>query len=985
MDPAGPSPDPYRIPEFELIRSIGHGAFGDVWLARNVLGGYRAVKLVFRQKSGLRFEREFEGIRLFAEVCLGNPGQLPILHIGKREEDGFFFYVMELADDVVRRPKLDPVLYEPLTLEAERKRRRHTIEEVIRIGITLGESLAYLHGRGLVHRDVKPSNVVVVGGVYKLADVGLMEVSAADSKQIGTAGYVPSQGAGTPSADAYALGKVLYELANGRDRMDFPSLSPPRTRGELVNEFPQLNQIVLRACDPDPAHRYEDIREMVEELRLLLIPRVQRRIRALKSATALSLVMLAAALGVASAAYWQAGRFAEEAYGAQLNQANLALSVTNFARARALLDTQTNRLIDPRGFEWYALRTEAEGDPCLQLQRGGPDVTSLRFHPDGRRLLGHASLGGDSGLHEVIEWDLTKAGAEVRVRSTNAPIGLDLAGHLWVAPPGARVAFGPAGKREEIPAGPVVFPRALISEPFRDLAQPGTMGSKVPATWVDYWTAQLDPGPRLCLAKAIIPGGSADETPFAAVIGDGADPRLVVATIRGRNHNASMAVVSFRASGGSPWRVGYPHAVLTMRISPDGRRVAVANQGEKDLDLYEAESGRTLWSAGLHFGSLTTLVFSPDGTLLASGADDAVVVVSRVVDGSVVRKFVGLSGKVRALAWNTAGTSLAGSSVGGDVRVWSLTDPPRLGEISGFSIRDGGGLAFSRDGNRIAVSNPDDSVSVLPTTNLTHRERIPGIFFPLTFDSDNTLIGYDRSGRAVRASLRPPFEVQRGVVLVPRTNLVLEISSAVATGPGDRWILVAGTDGSERLWSGYDGELVWSDLVPPPTDWPSNPGMVYAARDVERALVSHRWGKIRVLDTSARPTRGRVLFEASTFNRLQAAYLSPDGSWYAVANDAGQTGVARVGEAPGDQVIISSSELYSMTFVDRGGRLVGGTGNGDLQIYSMDPLKPVTLISAVDAKVRHGTYDVRQLVLSRDERWLAARTVAGTIRVWDLR
>lgn len=156
------------------------------------------MKLVLRQKSGSHFEREFEGIRLFAEVCLGNPGQLPILHIGKREEDGFFFYVMELADDVVRRPKMDPALYEPLTLEAERKRRRHTIEEVIRIGITLGESLAYLHGRGLVHRDVKPSNVVVVGGVYKLADVGLMEVSAADSRQIGTAGYVPSEGAGTP-------------------------------------------------------------------------------------------------------------------------------------------------------------------------------------------------------------------------------------------------------------------------------------------------------------------------------------------------------------------------------------------------------------------------------------------------------------------------------------------------------------------------------------------------------------------------------------------------------------------------------------------------------------------------------------------------------------------------------------------------------------------------------------------------------------------
>ena len=75
---------------------------------------------------------------------------------------------------------------------------------------------------------------------------------------------------------------------------------------------------------------------MVEELRLLLIPRVQRRIQALKSATAVGFGLFALALGLVWAAYWQAGRFAAEAYWASLNQANLALSVTNLARARAL-------------------------------------------------------------------------------------------------------------------------------------------------------------------------------------------------------------------------------------------------------------------------------------------------------------------------------------------------------------------------------------------------------------------------------------------------------------------------------------------------------------------------------------------------------------------------------------------------------------------------------------------------------------------------
>jgi hypothetical protein len=150
---------------------------------------------------------------------------------------------------------------------------------------------------------------------------------------------------------------VLYELMNHRDRMDFPTLTPLPRKSPEQAAFSGLNRIILRACDPDPKARYASMQEMVEDLQLLLIPRVQRTIQSLQNATFISLFLVAVMAALAGVGYWQASRFAEEAYGAQLNQANLALNVTNFARARALLDTQTNRLIDPRGFEWYALRT----------------------------------------------------------------------------------------------------------------------------------------------------------------------------------------------------------------------------------------------------------------------------------------------------------------------------------------------------------------------------------------------------------------------------------------------------------------------------------------------------------------------------------------------------------------------------------------------------------------------------------------------------
>jgi WD40 repeat protein len=985
MATAGEDNPGYEIPDYRLVRRIGEGSFGEVWLARNVLGGHRAVKIVHRRTSGAHFDREFDGIRLFADVCLGNPGQLAVLHVGRRDEEGFFYYVMELADDAVRGRDMNEDEYLPLTLDEERRRRQHTVVETIRIGVALGQSLAFLHGKGLVHRDVKPSNVVVVSGVYKLADVGLMEASATDSTPIGTKGYVPEEEAGTPAVDIYALGKVLYEVVNRRDRMDFPTLTPLPPKSTELAAFSGLNRIILRACDPDPKARYPSMQEMVDDLQLLLIPRVQRTIRYLQNATFIGFFLVAVMAALALVGYWQASRFAEEAYGAQLNQANLALSVTNFARARALLDTQTNRLIDPRGFEWYALRKEAEGDPCVPLQREGPEVTALRFHPDGRRLLGYAPLGGTEALHEVIEWDLSTPGNNVRTQSTNVPIGLDLAGNLWTLPPRVNQVVGPGGVRVPIPEGPDIFRTALTLEPFRDLARPGAMAARFPGTDLWIWTAQCDPAPRIRPSSVPIPGGSDDETAFSVAIGDGPDPRVLAATISGRNHNARMALVSFRISGASAWRTEYSKAITALRMDATGRRIAAANQGSHDLEIRDAETGAMLWSNGLHFGALTTIAFSSDGSLVATGGEDAVVVVSRVEDGAIVRRFVGLGGKVRALAWDVDGHRLAASSAGGDVRMWSLHEPPRSSELSGFQVQDGGGLAFSGDGEWLAVSNPDDSVALISMKNPGHRERLAGVFRPLHFDSDQTLLGYNRAGYAVRASRFPPFEVQQGVALVPRTNRILEISAAVATGPLKRWILVAGTDGSERLWDGYAGRLVWSDHLAPPTNRASNPGMTYAARDTDRAIISHRWGQVRVLDTSANPAGSRVLFETSTFTQLQAAYLSPDGLWYAVASEDGRTGVARVGDPIGRQVVTSSAELFSVGFVRKGNRLIGGTGNGELQVYSMNPLRPLTLMSAVDSRVRRGAYFVRDMALSPDERWLAARTMAGTVRLWEVR
>src|SRR6266571_5482584 len=101
------SPAPPQIPDHELLRRVGEGAYGEVWLARNVMGTYRAVKIVYRRSfSDERpYEREFAGIKKFEPISRAHGSQVDILHVGRNDKAGYFFYVMELADDACESPK----------------------------------------------------------------------------------------------------------------------------------------------------------------------------------------------------------------------------------------------------------------------------------------------------------------------------------------------------------------------------------------------------------------------------------------------------------------------------------------------------------------------------------------------------------------------------------------------------------------------------------------------------------------------------------------------------------------------------------------------------------------------------------------------------------------------------------------------------------------------------------------------------------------
>jgi len=190
----------HRVSDHELLHRIGSGTYGDVWLSRSALGTLRAVKFVYRSRfeDDRPFEREFRGIQKFEPVSRQHEGLVDVLHVGR--DEGFFYYVMELADDAAENTGAqatasDLASYIPKTLAYELKRRgRLPVSECVSIGRRLAETLQHLHDHGLVHRDVKPSNVIIVQGVPKLADIGLVaDVSEARSF-VGTSGYIPPAG-----------------------------------------------------------------------------------------------------------------------------------------------------------------------------------------------------------------------------------------------------------------------------------------------------------------------------------------------------------------------------------------------------------------------------------------------------------------------------------------------------------------------------------------------------------------------------------------------------------------------------------------------------------------------------------------------------------------------------------------------------------------------------------------------------------------------
>jgi serine/threonine protein kinase len=256
---------------YQIVAPLGEGGMAAVYKAyQPSMERYVAVKVLPRQLAEsaefiARFKRE---AHLLAQ--LQHPHILPVFDYGQAE--GFTYIVMPFIQSG--------------TLADVMKTRQMSLTEIRRIITQVGDALGYAHARGMIHRDVKPSNVLVdERGNCLLTDFGLARMTEATSGKLtssgaimGTPAYMsPEQGAGSPldgRSDIYSLGIIMYEMITGQ--VPYSAETPiaivfkhiqdplPAVR-KLVPDLPEEIELVLiKSLAKKPADRYQNAEDFVQ-------------------------------------------------------------------------------------------------------------------------------------------------------------------------------------------------------------------------------------------------------------------------------------------------------------------------------------------------------------------------------------------------------------------------------------------------------------------------------------------------------------------------------------------------------------------------------------------------------------------------------------------------------------------------------------------------------------------------------------------------
>jgi serine/threonine protein kinase len=547
---------------YAIEREVGQGGMATVYLARDLRHDRRVAIKVLREELA----RAIGADRFLAEIrvtaSLQHPHILPLFDSGS--DGDLLWYVMPYVEGETLRARLT-------------RDGRLGADEAVRIAREMADALEHAHARGVVHRDVKPENVLLQGGHALVADFGVaLALEHAGGERltrtgiaIGTPQYMaPEQAAGERAidgrADVYALGAVLREMLAGDSRVATRSRSAARPRPDAR---PSLDAAVQRALAPRPDDRFPSAAAFATALALPdespdtradSAGSASRRVRMVTARAAIYTALLALVIGLGGG--WALARSSPMQPGPAVAPADSPSPDRKLSQWPAESDGTVLTVVDRTGREQRAIAANRPWTP--------------RISPDGRRVA-YGAFGEGRNTSDVWVMDLS-SGATQRVTND----GDDSNDPQW-SPDGRTLAYSASA-----PGGKDVLMRRLDGEASVLASRRGTQ-------WASDW---LRDGSALLVT---------DES--------GSTGRDII--VQPANGSAARAYAATRASE------------TAARISPDGRWVAyTSNESGRDevyLDAYPQPGKRVTVSLG---GGVHP-VWRGDGRELYYWNDDALTAV----------------------------------------------------------------------------------------------------------------------------------------------------------------------------------------------------------------------------------------------------------------------------------------------------------------------------------------------------------------------
>ncbi len=943
-----PVSEPERIGEYLLLEKIAHGGMGDVFKARHQhLQRTVALKRIRLERLPepdivLRFQ-----IETAAVAGLDHAHIVPLYEAG--EAEGIHFFTMKLMEG--------GSLADQISQEHEHDKTR--LRRLVTILTKVCDAVHYAHERGVIHRDLKPTNILLDrNGEPGVSDFGLAKALETEleltrsTSVLGSPSYMaPEQaleqdGRLTTAADTYSLGAILYEILTGKP--PFTASSALETLKKVVDDSPRhpstvckhvnrdLETICLKCLEKEPKRRYSSARALSDELQRWLMgkPILARPVSAFESfwrwcrrnpalsslSSVAAVILVAGTIGVTW--QWQRAEKHAQSEAAERARAETTLAQMQLQHAEDLLGQ--NKSI--KALEHLA-----------QIVRKYPKDRVAR-----ERLfsvLSYRSFAlptGPAMRHEDAIHDARFS----RDGSSIITVSSDRSARVWNAQTGEPLT------------PPLMHDNDVLSACF-NLA-----GNRIATVSADHSVRIWDVDTGIALTNALV-----QSAPILAMDFSPDGDRLIIGCKDGKvqiydvllakpilekpiEHRGEISAACFGSHGkvfltagrfDGYWRIHDAHTAELLRevrtkrieaaeLSPDGKQVAVASYSNFAC-VWDWQTGEPVAKFVLR-EAVNDVAFSPDGRLLATASRDRRTVLWDLQSKEVISQIKDHLTWVESVEFSEDGFQITTREKGNQLMVWDWL-------------------------RKTSVVEP----FLLPA-EVTNIDVAP---------SGKQLVLADRRGRAQVWDLRPG--VSRPLLLTNQRN----VRDAKFNAEGTR-VLTGNGAGEVIVWNAHTGNVEHE------YKHRGNVHSVDWSPDESKILASgiDRTARVWDLDTGDHisVTHTGVIFSSK---------FSPDGNWFVTASF---DGTARIWETqtgrPLSEPLRHRARLWS-TDISPDGNLVvtgsddwhGKTGDNTVRVWNVKTGKPA------GEPMRHRA-GIRNVEFSPDGSLIVSASMDNTAAIWDV-